>query len=70
MIINIDLDSWEVGYADGRFDRRSQCPTNLDSFSYAAGYREGRAGHAGTDRNQFARRARVELDAQVLHLKR
>jgi hypothetical protein len=46
MIIDIDLDSWEVGYVDGQFDRRSQCPTNLDLFSYAAGYCEGRASHA------------------------
>jgi hypothetical protein len=32
MVINIDLDSWEVGYADGQFGRLSQCPANLDSF--------------------------------------
>jgi hypothetical protein len=56
MVINIDLDSWELGYADGQFGRLSQCPANLDSFSYSSGYCEGRACHAGTDRNQFARR--------------
>jgi hypothetical protein len=56
MIINIDLDSWEVGYADGHFGRLSQCPANLDSLSYSSGYYEGRACHAGTDRNQSARR--------------
>jgi hypothetical protein len=37
MVINIDLDSWEVGYADGQFCRLSQCPANLDSFSYSSG---------------------------------
>src|SRR3984893_8129522 len=26
MVINIDLDSWEVGYADGQVSRPSQCP--------------------------------------------
>jgi hypothetical protein len=56
MMINIDLDSWELGYADGQFGRLSQCPANLDSFSYSSGYCEGRACHAGTDRNQSARR--------------
>jgi hypothetical protein len=56
MIINIDLDSWEAGYTDGHFGRPSQCPASLDSFSYSTGYCVGRAGHAGTDRNQFARR--------------
>jgi hypothetical protein len=67
MMINIDLDSWEVGYADGQFDRRSQCPTNLDSFSYAAGYREGRAGHAGTDRN-ICPQTRVKLPPLNWHI--
>src|ERR1700704_6038828 len=47
MIINIDLDSWEVGYADGQFGRLSQCPANLDSFSYSSGYCEGRACRGG-----------------------
>jgi hypothetical protein len=56
MVINIDLDSWEVGYADGQFGRLSQCPANLESFSYSSGYCEGRACHVGTDRNQYARR--------------
>ena len=56
MVINIDLDSWEVGYADGQFGRLSHCPANLDSFSYSTGYCEGRACHVGTDRNQSARR--------------
>jgi hypothetical protein len=31
MIISIDLDSWEVGYADGQFGRLSQCPANCAS---------------------------------------
>jgi hypothetical protein len=54
-MIDIDLDSWEVGYADGQFARPSQCPANLDSFSYSTGYCEGRACHAATY-NQSARR--------------
>jgi hypothetical protein len=68
MIINIDLDSWEVGYADGQFCRLSQCPANLDSFSYSSGYCEGRAGHAGDDRNQSARRSRAELPPVNWHI--
>ena len=56
MVINIDLDSWEVGYADGQVSRLSECPANLDSFSYSSGYWEGRACHAGTGTNQSARR--------------
>jgi hypothetical protein len=57
MVINIDLDSWEVGYADGQFGRLSHCPANLDSFSYSTGYCEGRACHVGTDRKSARRRA-------------
>src|SRR5580693_346024 len=56
MVINIDLDGWEVGYADGQVSRLSQCPANLDSFSYSSGYWEGRACHAATGTNQSARR--------------
>ena len=56
MIINVDLDTWELGYADGQFGRPSQCLANLDSLSYSIGYSEGRAAHAGADRNQSARR--------------
>ena len=49
--MTIDLDSWEVGYADGKSGHPSQCPANLNSFSYSSGYCEGRACHAGTHRN-------------------
>src|SRR6202021_2736958 len=35
------------GYADGQFGRLSQCPANLDSFSYSSGYCEGRACRGG-----------------------
>jgi hypothetical protein len=56
MVINIDLDSWEVGYADGEFGRPSQCPANLDSFSYSNGYCEGRAFQAVIDKKSAYRR--------------
>jgi len=55
MMINIDLPSWEIGYADGQFGRPFQCQGNLDRLSYSSGYCNGRADHAGA-RNQPARR--------------
>jgi hypothetical protein len=45
--MTIDLDSWELGYADGQFGRPLQCPANLDRFSYSSGYHVGRAYLAG-----------------------
>ena len=69
MTIEIDLDSWEAGYADGRSGRLPQCPDNLDPFSYSSGYWEGRASVVvtanpvrrgrGSDRPRI-RRARTE----------
>jgi len=69
MTIEIDLDSWEAGYADGRSGRPPQCPDNLDSFSYSSGYREGRASvvvtanparrERGSDQQRIGR-ARIE----------
>jgi hypothetical protein len=47
----IDLDSWESGYADGRFGRRPRCPVCLDQRSYSSGYDVGRAVNAGLCRN-------------------
>jgi hypothetical protein len=52
MTIEIDLDSWEAGYADGRSGRPHQCPDNLDSFSYSSGYWVGRASRAENDGNK------------------
>ena len=54
--MNIDLDSWEVGYADGVLGRQAQCAVNLNSFSYSTGYCEGRASHTRIDRDRSARR--------------
>ena len=54
--MQIDLDSWELGYADGQFGRPLQCPANLDCFSYSSGYREGRAYLAGTHTDQVVHR--------------
>jgi hypothetical protein len=47
----IDLDSWESGYADGRFGRRPRCPVCLDQRSYSSGYDLGRAVNMGLCRN-------------------
>ncbi len=41
--MNIDLGSWEVGYADGRHGRPPQCAVGLDQVSYLSGFCEGRA---------------------------
>jgi hypothetical protein len=43
--MTIDFESWDSGYVDGQSGRLSQCPANLDRFSYLIGYREGRAYH-------------------------
>jgi hypothetical protein len=32
--MNIDLDSWEAGYADGQHGRSPQCAIGLDQVSY------------------------------------
>jgi hypothetical protein len=50
VLMIIDLDSWEAGYADGQLCRPSQCPANLDPLSYSSGYGEGRACRAETRR--------------------
>jgi hypothetical protein len=32
--MNIDLDSWEAGYADRQYGRSPQCEIGLDEVSY------------------------------------
>ena len=41
--MNIDLDSWEAGYADRQYGRSPQCEIGLDQVSYLSGFCEGRA---------------------------
>jgi hypothetical protein len=35
--MNIDLDSWEAGYADGQYGRSPQCAIGLHQVSYLSG---------------------------------
>ena len=44
--MNIDLDSWEAGYADGQYGRSPQCAIGLDQVSYLSGFYHGRAWRA------------------------
>jgi hypothetical protein len=44
--MNIDLDSWEAGYADGQYGRSPQCAIGLDQLSYLSGFCHGRARRA------------------------
>ena len=44
--MNIDLDSWEAGYADGQHGRSPQCAIGLDQVSYLSGFCHGRARRA------------------------
>src|SRR5260370_22035340 len=44
--MNIDLDSWEAGYADGQHGRPPQCAIGLDQVSYLSGFCHGRARRA------------------------
>jgi hypothetical protein len=44
--MNIDLDSWEAGYADGQHRRSPQCAIGLDQVSYLSGFCHGRARRA------------------------
>jgi hypothetical protein len=44
--MNIDLDSWEAGYADGQHGRPPQCGIGLDQVSYLSGFCHGRAWRA------------------------
>ncbi|HEY1364827.1 MAG TPA: hypothetical protein VGF60_21465 [Xanthobacteraceae bacterium] len=57
MIVSIDLDSWEAGYADGQFGHALECPGHLDKFSYSSGYYEGRASQATCGNQPVRRRA-------------
>jgi hypothetical protein len=41
--MNIDLGSWEAGYADGQHGRPPRCAVGLDQVSYLSGFCEGRA---------------------------
>ena len=53
----IDLDSWEMGYADGLNGRPSQDQASLDPSSYSSGYVQGRAEeprHPQSSRRQAA----------------
>jgi hypothetical protein len=44
--MNIDLDSWEAGYAHGQQGRPPRCAIDLDQVSYLSGFRHGRAWRA------------------------
>ena len=44
--MNIDLDSWEAGYADRQYGRSPQCEIGLDEVSYLSGFCHGRARRA------------------------
>jgi hypothetical protein len=58
----IDLDSWEMGYADGQHGRPSERRADLDPFSYSSGYAQGRAqelGHPRSSRKQKAPQRRA-----------
>jgi hypothetical protein len=50
----IDLDSWEVGYADGQLSRPSRCPADFDQFSYSSGYVQGHAAPREASRLPYA----------------
>jgi hypothetical protein len=41
--MNIDLDSWEAGYAHGQQGRPPRCAIELDQVSYLSGFCHGRA---------------------------
>ncbi|WP_187288699.1 hypothetical protein [Leptospirillum ferriphilum] len=41
--IEIDRDSFDRGYADGREGKKSLVSSGVDSFSYWSGYIEGEA---------------------------
>ena len=41
--MNIDLDSWEAGYAHGQQGRPPRCAIELDQVSYMSGFCHGRA---------------------------
>lgn len=41
--IEIERDSFDRGYADGRAGRQRPLPSGIDSFSYWSGYIEGKA---------------------------
>jgi hypothetical protein len=44
--MNIDLDSWEAGYAHGQHGGPPRCASDLDQVSYLSGFCHGRAWYA------------------------
>jgi hypothetical protein len=44
--MNIDLDSWEAGYAHGKQGRPPRCAIEFDQVSYLSGFCHGRAWRA------------------------
>jgi hypothetical protein len=44
--MNIDLDSWEAGYAHGQQGGLPRCAVDLDQVSYLSGFYHGRAWRA------------------------
>ena len=58
--MNIDLDSWEAGYADGLYARRSHCAVGFDQMSYLSGYCQGRAWRADSRTKSHALALRLD----------
>jgi hypothetical protein len=44
--MNIDLDSWEAGYAHGQQGGPPRCAIDFDQVSYLSGFCHGRAWRA------------------------
>jgi hypothetical protein len=44
--MNIDLDSWEAGYAHGQQEGPPRCAIDFDQVSYLSGFCHGRAWRA------------------------
>jgi hypothetical protein len=63
--MNIDLDSWEVGYAHGQQGRPPRCAIDLDQVSYLSGFCHGRAWRAQSRTNLRASGTSASSDAQI-----
>jgi len=60
VVVNMDHEAWQAGYAAGLQGRSSISPPELDGLAFISGYVEGKAHRQGFDpegREKLAQRA-------------
>ncbi len=63
VVISMDHQAWQAGYAAGLQGRANTSPPELDDLAFSSGYIEGKAHRQGFD--QAGRDKQARLDAQA-----